>query len=241
MLLTRKLGRYSLSTRAFPKAWPSKQIGQYRVECSRYNEAYCKACTNKPEGDNFQYTEPGNGDECAYQDCGGPCVEGGDPNTQATAEFYVEMPVTQEEFGNVEARYVGALVDVSGLDENSVRTLEVESGLLVGNRQLSGDRRNNNSSNTTEALTEALDSCSNEMPEHTEFVRVLTEINTTEDKIPQLWEKLTAYNVAVKFSELCLPPPLVDYSYDSGANSLRMPSWLMVLGATALAAMIHSV
>merc|ERR1711998_93413 len=91
----------------------------------------------------------------------------------------------------------------------------------------------------TTPVPETLDGCTNEMPTHTQYVRVLTEVVTTEDKIPQLWEKISEYNIAVKFGEECLPPPLMDYPYDIGSASNRSGSNpLLLLITTSLWALL---
>mmetsp|Transcript_49240 Transcript_49240/g.98762 ORF Transcript_49240/g.98762 Transcript_49240/m.98762 type:complete len:263 (+) Transcript_49240:3-791(+) len=205
-----------------------------RVECSPHNDAHCTACTNKPEG-NTQYTEPGNNNDCAWEECDGPCPSIS-TNDEAVVALDVLIPVDDAGFPAVEEEVKEGIATVGQVPSTSIifaerveRTHTATRQTIAGGgggeapaphaqRRLMEDANGTDSGITTNLTMDDVNltsieqwSCSVAIPDHDKYLQVAVEITVTEDQVSALWDRLTAFAVAEEMAERCLPPALLTY------------------------------
>ncbi|KAJ1488248.1 hypothetical protein T484DRAFT_1887837 [Baffinella frigidus] len=215
-------------------------VGQYRVECSRHNDGYCKPCTNKPEG--YEYTEPGNNNDCANIECPAEgCVDdfAGD-TTEVDLTFNMDVPVSGTQFSAVDDRYKGSLTGLAVEDryKGSVSGLVDGSDVSFSASEVamnSQDGVSFGASTTRRALPSPAEaqlalaagnqiraasneSCGEDPSNTTTAVEVTVTVKTTMEKMTKTWEKLSGYAINEALSNACLPPALVSYNEEASES-----------------------
>jgi hypothetical protein len=195
-----------------------------RVQCSPHNDAHCAMCTNKPEG-NTRYIEPGNNNDCAWEQCEGLCPALTDTN-EAVVVVDVLVPVDDAEFPAVEEGVRNGIADVAQVPSSSIffaeRVVRTHTetrhvnrsgdneGVREAQRRLLADNEPLNEETLDLTSIEEW-SCSMPIPEHNKYLQLAVEITVTEDKVEALFDRLTGFAIAEAMADRCLPPVLLVY------------------------------